>query len=452
MPKSSTYISINLMHPAAGQHPSPRRLELTWHEGSRRWSKVIGKRLNVGQDRLVQAQWYFGPNYDTSLQLAKARKAEWTALKRTWRRDHQPYLTALLEPFADTPHWYSKAHGSGVTVEHVQTVQAELDTPDQDEVAEMHAETTVAECAVLYLAHRRDREGTDFKSTSNKSFEIDLKGGLREIDNTLTMAGLKAHHVDQMRVRILKAANSPRTARNYCVAVKMMLEWYYGSEFFYGGSEPKGLRAVYKKFPKLKAARPKHLPLATLKTVIAKATEQRRLYLMLMLNTGMQPTDIAAVLAKDIDLDAGVVKWIRRKNDRLLSENDYEVESHLWPETAWLVKRQAAKTGLAFRTHDGKPLYHETGSRNRQNAVTKSLGKYFKRLYERFEIDVSAKNMRQTGAQMVYAEGGNYELSRVWLGREFRQEDKPYLAKLIKELNQVTDRIGDRLRAEGIFP
>lgn len=426
-------------------------LKLTWHPGAQVWSKVIGKQPSKDGNRLVQAQFYFTANREESETLATARRAEWKRLKATWQRSHGPFLKTLGDQFHDTPHWYTKnGHGSKVTAEAVEAVRREADTPTQDEIAYEHRDVTVTECAYWFGKHRQGREGTDFDASSNRSFETDLKGALGCIDTGLLMRDLQAFHVDDMRVNLLKACKSPNTALNYGRAFKMMLEWYYGSPMFVGGIAPKGIMEVFDKFPRKRPATPNHLSAGTLKLVLSEATDRRGLYLMLMLNTGMQATDIPALEADAFDLSTGTVRWFRQKNDRLLQPNDHEVISHLWPETVALVRRFIAPSGLAFRQPDGKPLSKVTAGRNRNNAVAKGLGKFFIRLNKRKGVDVSAKNFRQTGAQLIQ-EVSDYELSRVWLGRPFKTVDKPYLSAVYQRLAVALVHVRERLASEGVL-
>lgn len=82
------------------------KMTLTWHP-SRRWCKVVGTRLSAKKDRLVQAQSYFSANYEESVNRAKAKKAEWATLKRTWKQFVHVTRRSFDEPrprVVPTPH------------------------------------------------------------------------------------------------------------------------------------------------------------------------------------------------------------------------------------------------------------------------------------------------------------------------------------------------------------
>jgi hypothetical protein len=171
-----------------------------------------------------------------------------------------------------------------------------------------------------------------------------------------------------------------------------------------------------------------------------------------MLNAGLQPTDIAHVHGKGYELAKRTVRWQRQKNDRLEKPNDHEVESLLWPETAAVVEKfMCPGDGLAFRNAGGGPLYHETKSGNRHNAVTKSLNKFFERIERVHGLKVTAKNFRQTGAQLIHEVTGDYGLSQVWLGRPFKVVDKPYLVRVYDHLFEASEKVRERLVAGGCF-
>jgi hypothetical protein len=429
-------------------------MKLSWHPVHKLWCKVIGKRIDKSGKRLVQAQHYFSFHRDESETAAAAIKSQWVHLKKTWDLDHAPVLIALDEPFAKIPHWYKiqsvAGRGSAVTDANV---KAMIDTRDDVTPAEMafeHADMTLDEVVAKYLAHRRSREGVDFKAESNKSFESDLNGAMRFVDGSLPAVTFEAGQVDAMRVAMTKSKElKRRSIRNFGAAFKAMLVWYWKSTYFRGGTPAGDFDAEFAKYPKVRPAKPVHLPMKTMKAIFNEATAVRRLYLLLMLNTGMQPTDIATVQASGFDLQAGKVTWKRHKNDRIDEPSDVEVISKLWPETVVAVKGFIHKSGLAFRNQNGKPLAKVTAGRYRLNAVAKQLAKLFERLAKN-RIKANAKNFRQTGAQMIL-EAGNYDLSQIWLGRGFEMVDRAYLAQKYHQLDLASDAVRARLLSEGVL-
>jgi integrase len=428
-----------------------KSLKLTWHDGNQVWSKIIGKRRSKRGKTLVQAQWYFTPNREESLILAAARQVEWRRLEKGWD-GHRVLLDVTGDAFANIPHWIEKRPQQR-TAEVQEIIEAfRRRQPPQSEVAEMHRDLVVGDCASLFMSHRKKREGVDFKPTTNKSLKIDLDGALRAIDGRILMMELMPSHLDEQRVVLLKTCGSTNTAKNYGRAMKMMLDWYYDSVYFFGGLIPKGIGEVFGRYPKKRPSKPKHLPFDVLKLIFSEASRRRRLYLMLMLNTGMQPTDIPQLRQDSFSLTKSTVNWYRQKNERVKDPSSHQITSYLWPETLDLVRQLIGnKPGPAFLTIDGKPLSHESVSNNRQNAVTKSLTKFFKRISRVHTADASAKHFRQTGAQLIYEATEDYALSQIWLGRKFRVVDQPYLRQVFSRLENASEVVRERLLDAGVF-
>ena len=426
------------------------RIKLTWHPGSHRWSKVIGKRVADDRKRLVQAQHYFTAVREESESLALAMKAEWVALKRTWVASHRPYLETVDEPFLGIPHWYDGSEKTVSSDKENEAFSAESNHVTPSETADAHREATLKEVKARYFTDRKVGEGIDFKGHSNRNHEVNLDNAMRFIDPLQVAADLTDEHVNSMRLKMLNPNSglSRRTARNYGMAFKAMLVWYWKSELFYGRPTP-NFDSVFAKFPKIKAAKPKHLPFAVLKTIFGMADAKRRLYLLLMLNTGMTAADIAHVQAAGFDLRAKKVTWKRQKNDRLDRPSDVEVISHLWPETIEAVRSFKATSGLAFRNKDNGPLEHITKGRNRLNSVAKVLNTLFRKVRKKGHA-VTAKNYRQTGAQLIKDESDT-ALSRVWLGRSFEMVDQAYLIETYAKLDSAAEKVHQKLLAAGVL-
>jgi hypothetical protein len=432
-------------------------MKLSWHPGSQVHCKEIGKQIAKDGKRLVAKTHYFSADPNASAIAAAAIKAQWVHLKKTWDRDHAPALIALDEPFATIPHWYKSrsvaGRGSAVTDANVKAMVDTRDDVTTDEMSFEHADMTLHEVLAKYIAHQRKREGVDFKPTTNKSAESNLNGVMRFVDGSTIAATFTPAMVDAMRIKMLKSELEKRTVRNFGSNFKAMMVWYWKSSWFKGGIQL-GIQlgnfdAEFAKFPKLRNAKPVHLPMDTMKAIFDEATTVRRMYLLLMLNTGMQATDIATVEAKGFDLATGKVTWKREKLQRLDDPSDVEVVSTLWPETIAAIKPYLAKSGLAFRNQKGKPLAKVTAGRYRMNAVAKGLAKLFERLAKK-GIKATAKNFRQTGAQMIL-EAGSYDLSEIWLGRGFKMVDRSYVVQTYHKLDAAADAVRQKLITAGVL-
>jgi integrase len=97
---------------------------------------------------------------------------------------------------------------------------------------------------------------------------------------------------------------------------------------------------------------------AEIKELIAGAPDKLKLYLLLMLNCGMQQQDIADLTPEEIDWKVGRIKRQRSKT-RDGDENGTvpTVDYKLWPATFKLLNKLGNKTGpLVLLNEDGKPL------------------------------------------------------------------------------------------------
>jgi len=84
------------------------------------------------------------------------------------------------------------------------------------------------------------------------------------------------------------------------------------------------------------AVKVKTLTLEQMKADLAKTTGQNRLFLLLMLNCGMQPQDLVDLIPDDVDFDAGTIT--RKRSKTAKHANVPTVTYKLWPETLMLLK------------------------------------------------------------------------------------------------------------------
>ncbi|MHB0960047.1 MAG: hypothetical protein ACYC0X_20070 [Pirellulaceae bacterium] len=101
------------------------------------------------------------------------------------------------------------------------------------------------------------------------------------------------------------------------------------------------------------------------KLYLDSATEWQKLFLLLMLNTGMYPSDIGQLLQSEVNWKKGRITRKRTKT-RDRSANVPRVDYPLWPETFRLLKkfRNAAPESkhpeLALVNHNDAPLWQQT--------------------------------------------------------------------------------------------
>ncbi len=138
--------------------------------------------------------------------------------------------------------------------------------------------------------------------------------------------------------------------------------------------------------------------------LLAAASDRRKLYLLLMLNTGMYPSDIAKLEKTEVDWEAGRIRRKRTKT-RDRSANVPKVDYLLWRETFSLLKKfRADHPTLALVNEDGQPLWKEVERDGRIDRDNNIRTAYFQLLQtkplkdKRFK---SLKALRKTPATML---------------------------------------------------
>jgi integrase len=140
-----------------------------------------------------------------------------------------------------------------------------------------------------------------------------------------------------------------------------------------------------------------------------KASERERLYLLLMLNTGMYPVDVANLKPSEVDWEAGRIVRKRSKTKRQ-SDNVPKVDYPLWRETIRLLRQFGHADGeCVLLNANGKPLWREVERDGKFCRISNVKCAFF-RLARRAGITKSLKGLRKTSASMLetHAEFGRY--------------------------------------------
>ncbi len=150
-----------------------------------------------------------------------------------------------------------------------------------------------------------------------------------------------------------------------------------------------------------------------IKQLLEAASERKRLYLLLALNCGMYPVDIAKLRHDEVDWKEGRISRKRSKT-RHRSENVPKVDYLLWWETSDLLKKyRSDDPELVLLNKNGTPLWVEAeknGKFNRNNNIRTA---YFQ-LQQQIEIPKDQrkplKSLRKTPASMLenHPEYGRY--------------------------------------------
>jgi integrase len=150
------------------------------------------------------------------------------------------------------------------------------------------------------------------------------------------------------------------------------------------------------------------------RSLVAAATGQLKLYLLLMVNCGMTQKDISDLRDDEVDWERGRIT--RKRSKTRGQKNVPTVEYPLWPSTFALLRRYRSGGETVLLTSCGTPLLREeilNGRVKRKDEVSSVYG----RLKERVGGEKPLKYLRKTSATLLE---GHREYGRVvdqFLGR-----------------------------------
>ena len=180
-----------------------------------------------------------------------------------------------------------------------------------------------------------------------------------------------------------------------------------------------------------------------LDTLFTAALPHERLYLLLMLNTGSYPVDIANLRQDEVDWQHGRINRKRTKT-KGRSEKVPLVDYWLWRETFALLKQYRSTHGdYVLLNRNGTPLWREVEKDGKITRINNIKCNFF-RLRKKTEINVSLKAIRKTAASMLenHTEYGRYaeyflgEVPRSVAARHYVQPSKKQFDAAVKWLGQ----------------
>lgn len=197
---------------------------------------------------------------------------------------------------------------------------------------------------------------------------------------------------------------SDYTARDRLGILKQFVNWLYQQELI---EQPRIVQSrdfnitVEQKAPEVFTD-------AEVQTLLRNSTDTTRLYLLLMLNTGMQQADIAGLLQSEVNWKAGSIERKRSKlaNNRRLSKNAKTVAYQLWPETFALLKEHRSKDEQLALTNSNGTALRTTRIVNGKTSKTDNIKSAWRRLQQTLEnnglgIGKPMKLLRKTAATKI---------------------------------------------------
>ncbi len=141
------------------------------------------------------------------------------------------------------------------------------------------------------------------------------------------------------------------------------------------------------------------------KAILEASSERKRLWWLLMLNTGMYPSDLARLTHDEVDWKAGRIRRKRSKT-RDRSPNVPKVDYKLWKETFALLKKYRSEhPTLVLLNEDGNPLWREVERNGRIDRDNNLRTAWFQLLTEIMKLPKEQrkplKSFRKTPSTML---------------------------------------------------
>ncbi len=151
-------------------------------------------------------------------------------------------------------------------------------------------------------------------------------------------------------------------------------------------------------------------------TLLQKASDRTRLYILLMLNCGMTQKDIADLQHSEVDWTAGRITRKRSKTRK--HENVPEVCYVLWPETLRLLKQERSQkaAGNVLLNENGGPIWWNEVTADGEYKKNDNVKNAFDRLRRKTKIQKPLKSLKKTSATLIRGNSEYASLESLFLG------------------------------------
>jgi integrase len=202
-------------------------------------------------------------------------------------------------------------------------------------------------------------------------------------------------------------------ARDRISAVKTFVRWLYETDV---------IAELFKILTNKRAltigkrlAKPETFMISEIKTLLEAATDRTKLYLLLMLNTGMYQGDISNLRQSEVDWKAG---RITRKRSKTKKHKGVPVVSYiLWKETFTLLRQERAVEGerVLVNQHGGALKVEELDAEGKLRKID-NIATAFNRLRRTTKIRKPLKVFRKTSSTLVRSNKHYTGLADLFLG------------------------------------
>ena len=162
-------------------------------------------------------------------------------------------------------------------------------------------------------------------------------------------------------------------------------------------------------------------------TLLQKAIDRTKLYILLMLNCGMTQKDISDLDLVEVDWEAGRIS--RRRSKTRGFDNVPLVSYPLWPETLRLLRqaRSNKRSGRVLLNEKGNLLWYEEAGDNGKLRKVDNVRSAFERLRYKTGINKPPKSLKKTSASLLRDNQKYASLEDLYLGHAPRRmSDKHY--------------------------
>lgn len=248
---------------------------------------------------------------------------------------------------------------------------------------------------------------------------------------------------DKLQKRVDRGECSPHYARDHVQAVKQFVRWAWEQELV-------GLPRVLESRDFTIAIPEKKIEVfATdeVKALLDEAPDTTKLYLLLMLNCGMQQQDIAQLRHDEVDWKVGRIT--RKRSKTKAHDNVPEVNYKLWPETFRLLKKHRSKhPTLTLTNRKLTPLKSEEIV-NGKVKKTDNIRSAFNRVVRNLEIPNVAKKpmklLRKTAATKLGEHPEYAKFAQHFLGHApATVADKHYVRPSEEQFDRAVAWLGEQ--------
>ncbi len=253
---------------------------------------------------------------------------------------------------------------------------------------------SIGQAVEMFLSRQRGRVSTGHHTMTTRVMEHFAE----TIGRRLAVSNINALTLTDYRLTLdnkIKAGWSADYAASYGRIVRTFLGWLYRNELT--DRLPRNLDELQ---IEVKAKKITTFTKGEITALLGDASERTKLYLLLMLNTGMTQKDISDLTPDEVNLKKGIIT--RKRSKTKDCENVPEVTYPLWGETLRLMKQFAKPTGeTALTNEDGGKLLVETTTSRTDNIRMNYRRLLSKLATKKVKISKPLKIFRKTSASLL---------------------------------------------------